>query len=573
MRRELALLALVAAAALLPLYVVTAQDQSRLCLTHALLHGRLSDDECLSSSIDKARYGGHLYSDKAPGMSALEAPSAAAVRLPPVDHDGFRSRRVWAVRVLSSGLGFLLAAFLVGRVAERLAPGYGPRALVAFGLGTLLAPLAAANFGHGTAGALALAGFVLAWQRRFGAAGVLAGAAAVVEYQAAAILLAVGAYAALRGAGAIARYAAGALPPLALLAAYDWAAFGAPWHLSYRYVVGQYAPDQANGFFGIGLPRAHSAYEVLVGNRGLLVASPVLAAAAAGLWLLARTHPAEAAVCAAVTLFFLVLELGYFLPYGGGSPGPRFLVPALPFLAVGLGPAFARAPRLVGSLAVASVVATTATTLVWSSNVELRNTIWGELARTLRQGRWSRFSRSLTDTVVGGRTAWLVAAAAAVAVALAFVPPLRRRPVALAAATLAALAAAAGVIRLATLPPALHAQIEANRTAAAPGDEVDFAVTLQNRMHLALTNVRLTLALPPGVELLGRPYYERGSGCTGTTRLSCNLDFLEPGMSTLIRLGVRVAPTAARTVTLVAWGTTAGAAGPRASASVTVAPA
>ncbi len=38
------------------------------------------------------------------------------------------------------------------------------------------------------------------------------------------------------------------------------------------------------------------------------------------------------------------LSFGYFLPYGGVSPGPRFFIPAVPFLAVGLAPAFARIP-------------------------------------------------------------------------------------------------------------------------------------------------------------------------------------------------------------------------------------
>jgi len=44
------------------------------------------------------------------------------------------------VRALSVGLAFVLCAFLVGRVSEGLAPGYGGIALVSFALGTLVAP-------------------------------------------------------------------------------------------------------------------------------------------------------------------------------------------------------------------------------------------------------------------------------------------------------------------------------------------------------------------------------------------------------------------------------------------------
>ncbi|HEY2218627.1 MAG TPA: hypothetical protein VGH35_04765 [Gaiellaceae bacterium] len=574
-RHELLLLVLVGIAALLPLYGISAQDQSRLCLTHALLHGRLSSDECLASSVDKARYGDHLYSDKAPGLSALEVPAAAAVRLPAIDHDGGRSTRVWAVRVLSSGLAFLLGALLVGRVAEGLAPGYGGRALVAYSLGMLVAPLAAANFGHGTAGTIALAAFLLAWRRRFLTAGLLGGAAVLVEYQAAAILVAVAIYAAFHGRRPAAAYVAGAVPAFAILGAYDLLAFGSPWHLSYRYVVGSFAPDQASGFFGIGSPRLDSFADVLVGNRGLLVVSPVVAAAAWGLVLLGRRHRAEALVCGAVTVFFVVLNSSYFLPYGGGSPGPRFLVPALPFLALGLGPALARAPRTAGAVALASIIATVTLTLVWAANVHLRESVWGELARAVSNGRWSRLGRSATETVVGD--GWLVVIAAAAAVAVAFAPPprrlvarVRRRPLVLAVCAAAAVAAAAGVIRLATLPPDLRASIQSTASAALPGDEVDFAVTLDNRMQLGLRHVRLTVSLPPGMKLLGRPYFERGSGCIGTTRISCNLDFLGPGMGTVVRLGVRVAPTAARKLTVSAWGSTGRTTGPRAATSVVV---
>ena len=80
-RYELLLLLLVALAALLPVGPVSPQDQSRLCLTQALVHGNLSNDACLAVSFDRASYGGHLYSDKAPGMSVLELPTSELVRL------------------------------------------------------------------------------------------------------------------------------------------------------------------------------------------------------------------------------------------------------------------------------------------------------------------------------------------------------------------------------------------------------------------------------------------------------------------------------------------------------------
>jgi hypothetical protein len=95
------------------------------------------------------------------------------------------------------------------------------------------------------------------------------------------------------------------------------------------------------------------------------VFSPVLVAAAAGLGALWRRHRAEAAVCIAVVGVFLVWNIGYFLPYGGKSPGPRFFAPALPFLALGLPLAFARWPRLSATLSLVSLFLLAPVTAGW----------------------------------------------------------------------------------------------------------------------------------------------------------------------------------------------------------------
>jgi hypothetical protein len=38
----------------------------------------------------------------------------------------------------------------------------------------------------------------------------------------------------------------------------------------------------------------------------------------------------------------------------------------------------------------------------------------------------------------------------------------------------------------------------------------------------------LVLQLSPGMRLLGPPFHERGSGCTGRQTVVCERDFLEP---------------------------------------------
>src|SRR5262249_19581513 len=57
------------------------------------------------------------------------------------------------------------------------------------------------------------------------------------------------------------------------------------------------------------------------------------------------------------------------------------------------------------------------------------------------------------------------------------------------------------------------------------------------------THVVLTINLPSGLALVGPPTYERGSGCTGQSVLTCNLDFLQPNAPTHVTFSVRAVST------------------------------
>ncbi len=204
----------------------------------------------------------------------------------------------------------------------------------------------------------------------------------------------------MQGARALAAYLIGLLPGVMLLGAYDWLAFGSPFHPSYRYnVVGQ--DRSTGGVLGMYTPPNWHAIElVLWGYRGLLVLSPVVIAAAFGLWLLWRRGlRAEVAVCALLSAAFLIGEFGYSWPYGGVSPGPRYLVPALPFAALGLGPAFARLRLATWLLAVVSIVATLAITLTWTADTNYSGTIWGQIVRLPFQRGSADIIRHLTGNV------------------------------------------------------------------------------------------------------------------------------------------------------------------------------
>ncbi|HUY72093.1 MAG TPA: hypothetical protein VMV08_07605 [Gaiellaceae bacterium] len=398
-RHERLLLLLVAVATLTVVQPHGAQDVSRMCLTLAVPHARLSNDSCLAGNGDLASFGGHSYSDKAPGLSFLAIPIAEAVRLPPpTGWEGDGALQLWAVRISTGGIALLGCAMLLGRVAEGLASRSGGPALVTFAAGTLMSSLAAANFDEAPAALLGFAAFLLAWRRRPVAAGIVGGAAILVEYQAALIVAVIALYVAFGGVRSVGRYLLGLLPGVALLGLYDWAAFGSPLHLSYRYVSVLFAAQQSQGFFGIHAPRWHAIRLVLVGDRGLVVDAPVLLLALAGLAILWRQGlRRESAVCAIVTLSFLVLEFGYYDPYGGHSPGPRFFIPALPFLALGLAPAFARWRTATSLLALCSVLASSGILLSWPAAVNTPGryhwSIWRELALVPVQGEASEIAR------------------------------------------------------------------------------------------------------------------------------------------------------------------------------------
>ena len=87
------------------------------------------------------------------------------------------------------------------------------------------------------------------------------------------------------------------------------------------------------------------------------------------------------------------------------------------------------------------------------------------------------------------------------------------------------------------LPPDLGVALATNPASPRAGTPVDAVVTVFNNPAAGTaTSVAATIELPGGSVLLGAVGYERGSGCTGTTTITCALDFLPNGWSTPLRL-------------------------------------
>jgi hypothetical protein len=387
---------------------------SHFALVRALSHGTAKIDRYHWETRDKSWYRGHFYAVKGPGLALFTLPLYEALHAAHAERASRWAARearanaagrwsaggrpsglygnslnralrvrtevesetgmVWALGLLGAVLPAVLLLLLVRSLAERLEPGFGTAAAVICGLGTLVLPFATVYFSHLLAALLGFAAFFVLWRERegpprlvlVGAAGLLAGLAVTTEYPLAIVGGIVGLYALARGdlvrrAGT---YAAGVAVGILPLAAYNLWAFGSITHNTYRDAVkvqgisGHAVLGLNNsGFFGIGTPSLHELLQLLFAPRGLLVLSPVLALSAVGIVLLhQRGRRAEAYTIGAVAIAFLIYNSGYYLPFGGGSPGPRFLIPILPFCAVPLALSLRRFPAVTIALALPSLV-------------------------------------------------------------------------------------------------------------------------------------------------------------------------------------------------------------------------
>ena len=98
-------------------------------------------------------------------------------------------------------------------------------------------------------------------------------------------------------------------------------------------------------------------------------------------------------------------------------------------------------------------------------------------------------------------------------------------------------------------PPNLGVSIAATRTELVPGDVDEITVYITNAGAGASLHTDLKIQLPDSMTLLGPPYYERGSGCTGTTLIDCFLDYIPGGVTTKVIFDVRANAAGAQTIT------------------------
>jgi len=349
-------------------------ENSRYALVRAIVEDHsFRIDRFHTSTIDRAQFEGHWYSDKAPGLSLLAAlPYALGARIAqPSDEVEPSPLALHLVTIATCALATATAAV----VLLHLLVGLGVTTLVAllavFGwvLGTNAFAYATLFYAHQLAASLlvlAVAGIRAAGREAaprwyaFGA-GCATGLAVISEYPVAVLALGLGCYGlATLGVRRMLPFVLGALIPVLLLCAYNTSCFGDPLHLGYQSLADQaFADAIASDFLGFSAPRLGIIGELLVFEyRGLLPLSPFLVLAAPGMWWMIRDRALRpiGILCATAFAGFVLLMSGYHFWSGGAAMGPRYLIPVLPFAIVPVAVAIDRLRALAPKLAIAAAV-------------------------------------------------------------------------------------------------------------------------------------------------------------------------------------------------------------------------
>ena len=392
------------AVALLPLIKPSsAQPAVRYAATAALWDDRsLVLDDYPITVTDRIVRGGHVYSDKAPGQAFLMVPFYAAYRA--VGGDPARHARetgdlgLWWMVIWMSTVPLLAICVLVFRRAEEVALAAAPWAAGATCAGTLLLPFATELYGHVLAAGLLFGAWCwlrpAAIHRRPVLAGLLGGAAVAVEYPSVLLLAVMGiALLARREITVAVRFAVGGLPGVALLLWYQAVAFGDALSISY---------SNKDAGSTDGIPRPRHLAQIFFGSRGVAIFTPIVLLSLWGTWRLARRHgPLQLDARVALGCFAAVLWLqaSWVNPWGGEMPGPRYLIPSLPFLAVGAAQAWTEHRWLFNRLLVLSCLAMALPTIAYhlvpqggqvmvSQVRHIRDGLLAESVFTLGLGGW-----------------------------------------------------------------------------------------------------------------------------------------------------------------------------------------
>lgn len=327
---------------------------SRLYLTVALFEQHSYQIDAVRGQfgpvLDEAMYGGHFYSDKAPGASLLALGPYALLRL------FLRANDVTMAMLLGLGRYVVMVPFGIGAffAFEALGAKVGIRAAavrwvaLAWVLATPAFHYSAAFFGHQIVATCFVSGLWLLLRQgqtvgraalvNASSLGMLMGVAGVTEYQASLGIAAVTAYLVSmhwRKAQVLCAYIVGGLPFACWLAQYHSSCFGGPFEISYHHLANPLlAQVHRQGIGGVWMPNRAALFGALFSlHRGLLATSPFFFLVPLGFWgFWRRGRRALAILLGCVCLLEIGFVAGSATWDAGWGYGPRLLIPLLPML-------------------------------------------------------------------------------------------------------------------------------------------------------------------------------------------------------------------------------------------------
>lgn len=395
-------------------------QNSRFDLTRAIVNdGTVRIDRYAANTGDYAKFGDRMYSDKAPGLSLMAVPVyAVTTTLEPYglgqlsqrlgrsggfqdslnpDGRGLSGDRVntavalYIATIMTVSIPAVVMLLLLALIIERLTgcQTAATLATLAIGLATPVFSYSQAFYGHIPAAACVVGILALLIlnddgylsTRRLLGIGLLAGWAIVIEYPVAVILLPLGIWIVCRERERAVIYGlAGMLLPLTILAAYDLIAFGTLLPIGYEHSA-LWQEQHSTGFMSVTYPRPEALWGLTFSRfRGLFVLAPILLLALPGmiigLWQTA-TRSLFVAVGASILAFLLFISSSVMW-WGGFAVGPRYLVPALPLMALPLGVIISkinseRMPMRGLGLCVVGLFGLISLALVWSTTFAGQN--------------------------------------------------------------------------------------------------------------------------------------------------------------------------------------------------------
>jgi hypothetical protein len=127
---------------------------------------------------------------------------------------------------------------------------------------------------------------------------------------------------------------------------YNWLVYRNPFTVSYAGHMPHFRGEGTAGVYNLQPPEVEQFVRVLVGDRGILLLTPIVLCAIAGAVVaITRRLPTRLDAWIALSAFaVMVLFSSGITAYGHSSPGPRYLVPVLPLLAIPLAEVWRRTP-------------------------------------------------------------------------------------------------------------------------------------------------------------------------------------------------------------------------------------